>query len=74
VQTCHDQYVKYSRLLKIRRLGLIHKIPVAEKHCPQHVGNLGSARKELINLVAQSSPYSRENRSDGWSRRSDSFD
>jgi hypothetical protein len=66
VQTRHNQYVKYSRLLKIRRFGLIHKTPVTEKHCSQHAGNLRSARKELINLFAQSPPCSRENRSDGW--------
>ncbi len=74
MQTCHNQHVKNARLLKIRRFGLIQKTPVTEKHRPQHGRSLRSARKELIDLVAQSPSRPRENRSDGWSWRGDPFD
>src|SRR5712664_1294889 len=74
MQTCHNEYVKNARLLKIRRFRSVDKTPVTEKHSSQHASSLRAARKELINLVAQSTSCPREIRPDGWSCQDDSFD
>src|SRR5712664_382159 len=74
MQTCHNEYVKNARLLKIRRFRSVDKTPVTEKHRSQHASGLRTARKELINLVAQSPSCPREIRPDGWSWRGGSFD
>ena len=74
VQTSHNEHVKNARLLKIRSFRSVDKTPVTQKHRPQDASDLRSARKQLIDLVAQPPSGFSENRSNGRCWRADPFD
>jgi hypothetical protein len=74
VQASDNEDVKNARLLKIRGFRAVDKTPVTQEHRPQHACDLRIARKQLINLLAQSPSCSREKRSNHWRWRADSFD